>query len=198
MPNQLFRTTRGVTLGRLLPVVAIVIAALALSGTAQAQAPTLKIGVFDAQRISEETEEGKRVQMRLEEFRDRKQTEVTEKETVLAELQNQLETQALSLSNERRLALEKEIQRKALELKSFRESAGQEMQLEVVEAQDRFQGQLIAVINNFAQSQKFDLVLEYGTVVYASPTVDVTTAIIDSFDQFVKPPVETGPSGAGN
>jgi len=197
MPNQLFRT-RGVTLGRLLPVVAIVIAALALSGTSPAQSPTLKIGVFDAQRISEETEEGKRVQIRLEEFRDRKQTEVTLKETQLADLQNQLETQALSLSNERRLALEKELQRKALELKTIRETAGQEMQLEVVEAQERFQGQLIAVINNFAQSQKFDLILEYGTVVYVSPTVDVTTAIIDGFDEFVKPPVETGGPGAGN
>ncbi len=96
MQNQLFRT-RGVTLGRLLPVVAVVIAALALSGTAPAQAPTLKIGVFDAQRISEETEEGKRVQARLEEFRDRKQTEVTEKETALADLQNQLEQNGASV-----------------------------------------------------------------------------------------------------
>jgi Skp family chaperone for outer membrane proteins len=197
MHKPLFRT-RGVTLGRLLPVVAIVIAALALSGTAPAQAPTPKIGVFDAQRISEETEEGKRIQAELEAFRDRKQTEVTEKEAALADLQSQLETQALSLSNDRRLALEKEIQRKALDLKTFRETAGQEMQLEVVEAQDRFQGQLIAVLNNFGQSQKFDLILEYGTVVYASPTIDITTAIIDNFDQFVKPPVETGASGAGN
>ena len=75
-----------------------------------------RIGVFDAGRVSEETDEGRLVQARLEAFRSAKQAEITAKEQELTSLQSQLNTQALSLSPERRSDLEKQIQRKALEM----------------------------------------------------------------------------------
>ncbi|MDX1387880.1 MAG: OmpH family outer membrane protein, partial [Acidobacteriota bacterium] len=84
----------------------------------------------------------------------------------------------------------KEIQRKALAVQQIRDTAAREMQLEVGEAQDRFQAQLVAVINAYGQSEGFDLILEVGTVVYASKTIDVTTAIVDRFNEVVKPPAE--------
>ena len=85
---------------------------LAASGAAwaQGQAPS-KIGVFDAQRISEETAEGKRIQTKLNGFRDKKQAEIVEKEKAVQALQEKLQAQTLSLSPDKRTELEKEIQR---------------------------------------------------------------------------------------
>jgi len=59
---------------------------------------TIKIGVFDPQRVSEETIEGKRIQARLEALRDKRQTEITTEERAIGEAQQQLTQQALSLS----------------------------------------------------------------------------------------------------
>lgn len=190
MPHNPNRWTDRVTSSRLTAVVAVSILAIVLAGTVRAQTGSLKIGVFDAQRISEETVEGRRIQTKLEEFRDRKQAELAQAEKELGDLQTQLEAQSLSLSNEKRLSLEKEIQRKALTLQQIRDTATREMQLEVGEAQDQFQRQLVAVIDSYGQSEGFDLILEIGTVVYASKTIDVTTAIVDRFNEVVKPPAE--------
>ena len=161
--------------GRLLPALTVAVVALALTFPAVAQ--SAKIGVFDAQRISEETEEGKRVQENLATFRNTKQAELTAKESELADLQNQLNSQALSLSADKRGALEKDIQRKVLELNQAQETATREMQLEIAEAQNRFQEQLIGVVQQLGRSEGFTLILESSLVAYADGSADVTTAI---------------------
>ena len=111
--------------------------------TARAQQATVKIGVFDPQRVSEETDEGKKVQADLTALRDKKQSELAGKEKELNELQNQLTTQGLSLSPEKRTLLERDIQKKTLELQQGRESARNEMQFELGAAQGKFQDKLL-------------------------------------------------------
>jgi len=174
----------------------VVTAILVAVGVAHAQpAAPPKIGVFDAARISEETDEGKRIQQSLTRFRDTKQAEISAKETEVADLQNQLNTQALSLSPERRSTLEKEIQRKVLDLNQARAAASREMQLEVGEAQTRFQDQLLAVVESFGRDEGFDLILERGLVAFAAPTIDVTTALVDRFNRMV--PAQAEPASSG-
>ena len=154
-----------------------------------------RIGVFDAGRVSEETDEGRLVQSRLEAFRSAKQAEITAKEQELAALQNQLNTQALSLSPERRADLDKQIQRKVLEMNQTREAATSEMQIEIGEAQGRFQEQLLAVIDDFGREEGFALILEASLVAYADQSTDVTTAIVDRFNEVFK--AETGADSGG-
>src|SRR3990172_8738370 len=80
----------------------------------------VKIGVFDPQRVSEETDEGKKVQADLTALRDKKQAELSGREKDLTDMQNRLTEQGLSLSAEKRATLEKDIQRKILELNQAR------------------------------------------------------------------------------
>jgi outer membrane protein len=167
----------------------------ALLVTGQAHAQAVKIGVFDATRISEETEEGKRVQAALNDLRNQKQAELTAKEQELAGLQNQLNSQALSLSGEKRSELEKQIQKKALELKQNSEAATREMQIEFGEAQNKFQEQLLAVIQQFGRDEGFTLILESSLIAYADNSIDVTTALVDRFDKLfaaAPPPADPG------
>jgi Skp family chaperone for outer membrane proteins len=153
-----------------------------------------RIGIFDAARVSEETDEGRQVQARLEAFRTAKQAEITAKEQEVANLQNQLNTQALSLSPERQADLNKQIQRKLLELNQTREAATSEMQIEIGEAQARFQEQLLAVIDDFGREEGFAVILEASLVAYADQSTDVTTAIVDRFNEVfkVEPATDSG------
>jgi len=172
-------------------------APLATAAPALAQAGP-RIGIFDAQRISEETAEGKRVQAVLAAFRDRKQAELQGKEKEVADLRKQLQDQGLSLSAEKRATLEKDIQRRTLELQQSQEGASKEFQLELQEAQGRFQEQLLAVIDQFAQAEGFQVLFERGQVAWAGPGVDVTTAIVDRFNQMVPAQGAAAPPAGGS
>jgi len=195
MPKY-FHGTERISMKRLLSTLIVIACALSLASPGLAQSGQ-RVGVFDAQRLSEETDEGKRVQSGLNAFRLRMQGELTAKEKELGDLQSQLNAQALSLSVEKRSALEKDIQRKVLELNQHRETAAREMQLEVGEAQNIFQEKLLGVIQGFGQDEGFDLIIESSLVAFANPSIDVTTALIDRFNQTFKTESEAG-SGEGN
>lgn len=176
---------------RVLVATAVVAVCLCMVTPAAAQQ---KIGIFDAARVSEETDEGQQVQARLEAFRTAKQAEITAKEQEVTALQNQLNSQALSLSPERQAELNKQIQRKILDLNQTREAATSEMQIEIGEAQARFQEQLLAVIDDLGREEGFTLILESSLVAYADKSTDMTTAIVDRFNEVfkVQPKTESG------
>jgi len=163
---------------------------VAASAAAWAQtAPALKIGVFDANRVSEETDEGKRIAAKLSAFGDKKKADLAAKEKEISDLRAQLDSQNLSLSPEKMQQMQKDVQKKGLELQQAQESARSEFQIEVSEAQNKFQEQLIRVINQFGRDEGFTIVLERSTggVAFASESVDITTAIVDKFNEMVKP-----------
>lgn len=172
---------------RVLPVLLILMAA----GTMALAQDGPKIAVFDPQRVSEETAEGARIQARLTAFRNQKQTELTAMQGAVTALQDQLTAQALSLSPEKKQALEIEIQKKALDFQSTQEAAAREMQLEINSAQNRFQEQLLVVVERFGQDEGFDLILDMSLVAWAAPTLDVTTALVDRFNEMVQAPAAT-------
>jgi Skp family chaperone for outer membrane proteins len=139
--------------------------------------------VFDPQRVSEETIEGKRIQATLEALRDQRQAEITTEERSIAEAQQQLTQQALSLSPEKLQQMEIEIQKRMLELNSRKDTATRAFQLESAGEEAKFNEKLRGVLGQFAQAENFHIILEVGAVAFASPTVDVTTAVIDAFNR---------------
>jgi outer membrane protein len=176
-----------------------ILAFLIVAATAAARAqtpPALKVGVFDANRVSEETDEGKRIAAKLSAFGDKKKAELAAKEKEINDLRAQLDSQTLSLSPEKTQAMQKDVQKKGLELQQAQEAARNEFQIEVSEAQNKFQEQLIRVINTFGRDEGFTLVIERSTggVAFAAESVDVTTAIVDKFNQLVKAPADAPPA----
>lgn len=151
-----------------------------------------KIGVFDPGRVSEETNVGKQVAARLSALNDKKVGEIQAKEKLVNEMQTQLTSQGLSLSPEKRTQLEKDIQKAALELTQAREAARNELQLEVAEAQNQFQVQLLQVVEQFGREEGFDVILvnEPALIPFHSNGLDITTVIVDRFNKIFP--------GAGN
>lgn len=175
---------------------ALVFVSLVAAGASLTVAQGVKIGVFDPQRVSEETEEGKRIQADLTTFRNNKQALLSSMEMEIKGLQDQLAQQALSLSADRKSAIEKEIQRKMVEIQSAQEAATRELQLEIGEAQAQFQEQLLAVVTQFGTDEGFTMILDAQLVAWATPGVDVTTAIVDAFNRMV-PLSQPAAAGAG-
>src|SRR5882672_9323790 len=176
---------------RILAILAMFL--VAATAAVRAQSPTaLKVGVFDANRVSEETDEGKRIAAKLSAFGDKKKADLAAKEKEITDLRAQLDSQNLSLSPEKVQQMQKDVQKKGLELQQAQESARSEFQIEVSDAQNKFQEQLIRVINQFGRDEGFTLVLERSTggVAFASESIDVTTAIVDKFNGMVKAPAD--------
>jgi outer membrane protein len=173
---------------RIVILIGTVLVAASASAWAQS-APAFKIGVFDANRVSEETDEGKRIAAKLSAFGDKKKADLAAKEKEISDLRAQLDSQNLSLSPEKVAQMQKDVQKKGLELQQAQESARSEFQIEVSDAQNKFQEQLIRVINQFGRDEGFTIVLERSTggVAFASESIDVTTAIVDKFNEMVKP-----------
>jgi len=163
------------------------VAAAAGPAWGQAAVPE-KIGVFDAQRVSEETAEGKRIQDRLTKFSEKKRADLAAKEREAQDLQEKLNAQALSLSPEKRSGMEKDLQKKVLELNQAREAAQREMQLEVAEAENGFREKLVAAVESFGRDEAFAVVLDRNAVAYFHPSRDVTTAIVDRFNKMFPVP----------
>ncbi len=169
-----------------MPCVALV------SSLSPAAAQSTKVGVFNAQAVSENTELGKRIQAELTTFTESKEAEIAQRQQRLAELRKQASQQALSLSAEKRSAMEKDMQRQGLELQSLQESASRELELEYASATKAFQEKLIRTIEDFGKDEGFAVILDRSQVAWADAATDVTSAIIDRFNR--KFPVTAEPS----
>jgi Skp family chaperone for outer membrane proteins len=163
---------------------------LAAAPPAMAEGEGFKVGVFDPQRVFEGTALGQRVQAELSGFKERKQAEIAEKEKLLADQQQQLRSQELSLSPDRRATIEREVQRLVLDLQSSREAAVRALQLESSSAQAGFEDKLLTTVRELGRSEGFSIILDSSVVAWAESSVDLTTSVIDRFNTLF--PVESG------
>lgn len=175
------------SLSTLTPVRVALLALVALLAATTAQAQTFKVAVFDPQRVSEETAEGKRLATLLETMRDDKQSSLSAQEKEIGALQEQLKTQSLSLSADKRNEMALNIQRKLLQINLSKDLAERELQLEAASYQAAFNDKLVNAISQFGKDSDFAIILPVDAVAWASSSVDVTTAIIDAFDKMYTP-----------
>ena len=148
-----------------------------------AAAAQAKIGVFDFQRVSEETARGQELRGSLEKFGDRKKGEISAKEDELKAMEDKYKAEAFSLSPDKRAQMEKDIQKKQLDLQSYRENAQKEMQIEVNEAQSKFNDQLMTIINTLGKERGYTLIFAKEQVAFASDGADMTSEVIERFNQ---------------
>jgi Skp family chaperone for outer membrane proteins len=173
-------------------MLAMAAAALLLLTAAPAAAQsTLKIGIFDSQRVSEESEEGKRIQAELEALSAEKQAELAAMEQEFNDLQQRLNQQRLSLSLERRAALELEIQQKGLAYSAAQDLAGRELQLRISAAEAAYNEKMRQVLGRFGLDEGFQLILDASMVAFYANAIDVTTALTDLMNKMY-PAAPTG------
>lgn len=161
---------------------------LALLGGSPAlsQQDTARIGVFDSQAVWQQTEEGKKFQAQLASFRDGKIAEIGARETELGKLKDKLREQEVSLSDEKRNQMLKDIDQKTIDLKRLNDDATREMKAQLSDSQDQFQKELVEVVTALGKEKKYLVILEKSIVVYNDTVADVTGEVIAKFNQLYK------------
>ena len=171
-------------MGRKLMVVAL---SLAAAGAALAQTEGNRVGVFDSQTVWQQTDEGKKFQNQLAAFRDGKIAEINARETDLTKLKDRLREQEVSLSEEKKGQMLKDIDQKSIDLKRLNDDATREMKTQLGESQDQFQRELLQVVEALGREKKYTLILEKSIVVYNDATVEITPEVVAKFNQMFKP-----------
>jgi outer membrane protein len=146
------------------------------AGVAPAQAD-IKIGVVNAARLLQESPQAKAVQDALRSEFAPKQRELAAQQAALKAKQDKYEKDAATMSAEQRTRTEKELRDGnrdySQKLNDFQEDANTRQNEEL----SRLQSAIVAEVQSYALSQKYDLVLTEG-VVYANNALDITAAVL--------------------
>ena len=159
---------------------------LALALPAAAQAPGSKFGFVNTERILRDAAPAMAAQRKIEaEFQKRDQ-ELARLADQLKRMQDDLEKNSVTMSESQRRTkerdfgeLNRDFQRKQRE---FREDLNQRRNEELA----RVVEQANRVINQIAEQEKFDLILQ--DAVYRSPRIDITDKVIKALES--KPPAK--------
>ena len=150
---------------------------------AQAGAPAaIKIGVVNQDKVLNECGEGKRLKLELEKLRAGKAATIEAKEKEIKGLQEQALSAQLSLSDEKRDELARQLKRKRVEYERINDDASAEFQ----EAANRAQGRLIALfremIAKYGAEKGYTIIFEKGTIYFATDTVDISEDVLTRFN----------------
>jgi outer membrane protein len=170
----------------LFPAALLAIASLGAAAQAPAQPVMMKIGYVNTERILRDAAPAMAAQRKIEaEFQKRDQ-ELARLADQLKKMQDDIEKNAVTMSESQRRAREREFgesnrefQRKQRE---FREDLNQRRNEELA----RVVEQANRVINQIAEQEKFDLILQ--DAVYRSPRIDITDKVIKALES--KPPAK--------
>lgn len=172
-------------------VALIVGVVLAAAGASYGQ--TLKIGVFDAQRVFENTAAGAQVNAKLTALQQEKQEELRKDEEELQQMQQEVLSSAASLSQEKLKQRRLEIERKANELEAKRKSSMRELQVEFEEAQAKWEERIRDIVREYGADNGFTLILPIGAVVFHADTIDITDELIEIVDARAQQEGASGP-----
>jgi outer membrane protein len=137
----------------------------------------IKIGVVNAARLLQESPQAKAVQESLRGEFAPKQREVAALQTALKAKQEKYEKDAPTMSADQRAKAEKELRDGNREFSQKANDLQEDFNTRQNEELSRLQSAIVAEVQSYALSQKFDLVLAEG-VLYSTKALDITPEVL--------------------
>jgi outer membrane protein len=157
----------------------IVFASVAAVGLAVPAMAEVKVGVIDYARLLEESPQAKQVQEALRsEFGPRYQQLVTQEQALKAKGEK-LQKDVATMTPDQRTKAEKDLRDSARELERKKQEWQDDSNAKRNDEMNKLQRSLIGEVRDYAKAQNFDIVIAEG-VIYATPTVDITTAVLQA------------------
>lgn len=151
-----------------------------------AKADSEKIGFVNAQKVLEVSEEGKRVQERMEEYVTTRQKVIDLEERELKQLEEDLTRQASLLSPEAKKVKQSEFQRKLIEYQKKARELNKEVQEKKIESLRNFNKKLELAVQEIAEKEGYLMVLdknnEGGSVLFSKESHDITAKVIEQLN----------------
>ncbi len=160
-------------------LLAVIAAAASLIATtaATAQAADYKIGFVNTERLFRDAAPAKRAQQKLEREFAARDAEIQKLAKQVRDLQTLLEKDGVTMAEAERRNRERDLANQSRDLqrsqREFREDLNLRRNEELASVQERAN----KVIQQIAETEKFDLIIQ-DPVVYASPKIDITDKVI--------------------
>lgn len=167
-------------------IVAFVI--MALMGPSIATAQTSGIVYVDLQRVMLESDRGKEVKKILTDEMNKVKKSLDGKQDELQKMKDSIEKQAATITPEARGEKEKQYQAKLKDYQRLANDAQTELQQKDMEFTQKVVKEMEEVVKNIALRDKYVLILEKssGGILYASPSIDITTKVIAGYNESTK------------
>ncbi len=166
------------------------IAAATLAAPATAE---IKIGVVDYARLLDESPQAKIVSNALrDEFGPRYQQLVSQ-ETALKAKGEKLQKDVATMTPDQRSKAEKDLRDSARELDRKKQEWQDDSNAKRNEEMGKLQRLLNGEVRDYAKAQSFDLVIVEQGVIYATPTVDITAAVLSALNARAPKPAAAAP-----
>jgi len=153
------------------------LAALLSGGVGHAQAADYKIGFVNTERLFREAAPAKRAQSKLEKEFAARDADIQKLSKQVRDLQTALEKDGITMSETERRNKERDLGNLSRDLtrgqREFREDLNLRRNEELASVQERAN----KVIQQIAEAEKFDLILQ-DPVVFASQKIDITEKVI--------------------
>jgi outer membrane protein len=153
----------------------------------------IKVGVIDYARLLEESPQAKVVQGALtSEFGPRYKALVAQ-EASLKTKSDQLQKDVATMTPDQRTKAEKDLRDGARELERKKQEWQDDSNAKRNDEMNKLQRSLIGEVREYAKAQNFDIVIAEG-VIYATPTVDITAAVLASLNSRAPKPAAAAPA----
>jgi len=154
----------------------------------------LKIGVVDYGRLVEESPQAKAALDSIRTEFTPRQRDLQNQQTTLKAKEDKLQKDAATMSQDQRSNAEKELRDSYRELARKQSEVQDDFNARRNEEMSRLQKTLIEQVRNYAKAQNFDLIIADG-VIYTTPTIDITPAILAALQAHSGSTAATAPKG---
>ena len=153
------------------------LAACALFAATAAHADT-KIGVVDFGKLIEESPQAKAATEAMRAEFGPKQRELQGIQASLKAKEDKLNKDQATMTPDQRARADKELRDGAREFQRKQQEAQDDLNARRTEEMKRVQVALIDEVRTYSKSQNFDLVVFADAAAYATPTIDITAAVL--------------------
>ncbi len=179
-----------------LTVVAVLCAVTAGAQTPGATVP--KIGVINVERLVQESALGKEAFNRVKKLNDQKKDEGDKLSKELRDMEQKLADQGQAMAEDKRDALQKNYQEKAIAFKRFQDDANRDLEAAQKKELSELERRVFPVINQVGKEKGFTLIFNkfQSGLVYADDAVDITDEVLKVFNTTVAVPAAKPAEGA--
>lgn len=158
-------------------IISLAAAALVAFACGAAAAAEFKIGFVNTERLFREATPAKRAQQKLEKEFAQRDAELGKLTTRVRDLQTSLDKDGATMPEAERRNKERDLANLSRDLQRMQRQVREDLNLRKNEELQSVQERANKVIQQIAEAEKFDLILQ-DPVVYASQRIDITDKVI--------------------
>jgi Skp family chaperone for outer membrane proteins len=145
----------------------------------------MKIAVINPQKVLSKSIAGQKVMKKLDNLQKAKQKKLTRLKRELSTLENKLQTQGLTMSEQARMNLQKKIDAKKASLQQEYKNAQMDMQFQSKQLLGKVQKELEPIIKKIRQEKKIAIIFDVtrAGIVDMDKSIDITDEVIQRYNK---------------